>query len=99
DDWAWRLTISGGTTLGRPRMPRLGSGGPAGWHGNCAPTRGGNQLGTGLAEPKHQETLLGCLPWRQLRCAIDVEVKNREVHQPLVSLYRWWARRPHSLIG
>lgn len=25
--------------------------------------------------------------------------RNREVHTPTISLFRWWARRPHALIG
>lgn len=27
------------------------------------------------------------------------EQRNREVYVPPISLYRWWARRPHALIG
>ena len=27
------------------------------------------------------------------------EQRNREVYSPPISLYRWWARRPHALIG
>lgn len=43
--------------------------------------------------------ILGGINWRDVHSRIVSETKNREVHQPLVSLYRWWARRPHYLIG
>jgi putative DNA methylase len=43
--------------------------------------------------------ILSDVDWRELGRQIRTETKNREVHQPLVSLYRWWARRPHSLMG
>lgn len=44
-------------------------------------------------------TILSGIEWNQIQSRIVAETKNREVHQPLVSLYRWWARRPHTLIG
>jgi putative DNA methylase len=45
------------------------------------------------------KTVLSDINWSDVERQIKAEIKNREVHQPLVSLYRWWARRPHSLIG
>ena len=45
------------------------------------------------------KAVLSGINWSALQHQIGAETKNREVHQPLVSLYRWWARRPHSLIG
>ncbi|MBL8763620.1 MAG: hypothetical protein JNM07_05065 [Phycisphaerae bacterium] len=44
-------------------------------------------------------TILSGIRWNEIQSRIVAETKNREVHQPLVSLYRWWARRPHTLIG
>jgi len=45
------------------------------------------------------KAVLSYIDWHDVQRRIGAETKNREVHQPLVSLYRWWARRPHSLIG
>src|SRR5437868_6948438 len=43
--------------------------------------------------------ILSKIPWAELARQIRAETKNRECHQPLVSAYRWWARRPHALIA
>lgn len=45
------------------------------------------------------KSVLSSINWKRVQRHIGAETKNREVYQPLVSLYRWWARRPHSLIG
>jgi putative DNA methylase len=45
------------------------------------------------------KSILANIKWNRLGRAIRSETTNREVHQPLVSMYRWWARRPHNLIG
>ncbi len=43
--------------------------------------------------------ILSKISWTDLAPKIRAETKNRECHQPLVSTYRWWARRPHALMG
>ena len=43
--------------------------------------------------------ILSRVRWRQLSGEMRAETKNRECFQPLVSIFRWWARRPHSLFG
>ena len=43
--------------------------------------------------------ILSDVDWSNLTRRVSVETKNREVYQPLISVYRWWARRPHSLMG
>jgi adenine-specific DNA methylase len=43
--------------------------------------------------------ILADVDWTKLARKVRVETKNREVYQPLISVYRWWARRPHSLMG
>lgn len=43
--------------------------------------------------------LLSEIDWKSVRRGIRAETRSREDHQPLISLYRWWARRPHTLIG
>lgn len=39
------------------------------------------------------------VPWTEIGHKIRAETKNRESHEPFVSIYRWWARRPHALIA
>lgn len=43
--------------------------------------------------------LLSRLNWRCLGKQVAAELTNRERHSPVVSSYRWWARRPHSVMG
>jgi putative DNA methylase len=43
--------------------------------------------------------LLEAIDWPALDQRVSREQRNREVYSPAVSLYRWWARRPHALIG
>jgi len=37
--------------------------------------------------------------WPMLDSVVQVQQRNRETHSPVVSLYRWWARRPHAVAG
>ncbi len=48
-------------------------------------------------QPPH--SLLSRVNWRGLGRRAAKELSNREVHAPVVSSYRWWARRPHSVMG
>ena len=43
--------------------------------------------------------LLSRINWAALGRRAATELSNREVHAPVVSAYRWWARRPHSVMG
>ena len=43
--------------------------------------------------------LLPYVDWRGVSARAEKELSNREVHAPVVSTYRWWARRPHSVMG
>lgn len=43
--------------------------------------------------------ILSAIDWAKVNESVGREQKNRERHTPVISLYRWWARRPHSLIG
>jgi len=43
--------------------------------------------------------LLERVDWLSVNARVPREQRNREVYVPLISLYRWWARRPHALIG
>ncbi len=43
--------------------------------------------------------LLENIDWLALDKRVSREQRNREIYSPAVSLFRWWARRPHALIG
>lgn len=44
-------------------------------------------------------SLLQRVNWSEVNRATRRQVRNREVHCPPISLFRWWARRPHALAG
>ena len=44
-------------------------------------------------------SLLSRINWGRLGTQVAAELRNREIHAPAVSAYRWWARRPHSVMG
>lgn len=44
-------------------------------------------------------SLLERIDWPALDQRVAREQRNREAHAPAISLFRWWARRPHALIG
>src|SRR5712664_1549461 len=54
---------------------------------------------TYVQSPKIAKSLLSQVNWRQLSQKTKRELHNREIHAPVVSVYRWWARRPHSVMG
>ena len=37
--------------------------------------------------------------WGVLDRQVETEQRNRETFSPVVSLFRWWARRPHAVAG
>ena len=43
--------------------------------------------------------LLKRINWATVNRATRRQVRNREQYCPPVSLFRWWARRPHALVG
>jgi putative DNA methylase len=47
----------------------------------------------------HGPALLERLDLDRIDALVRRQQRNREVHTPVISLYRWWARRPHALIG
>ncbi len=44
-------------------------------------------------------SLLAGVDWSAVNAAVAQEQTNRERNTPTISLFRWWARRPHALIG
>jgi putative DNA methylase len=46
-----------------------------------------------------QSTLLERIAWEDLDSTVPRQQRNREHYAPGISLFRWWARRPHALIG
>jgi putative DNA methylase len=47
----------------------------------------------------HDGNLLAGLDWPEVERLVRVQQRNREVHTPPISAFRWWARRSHALIG
>ncbi len=47
----------------------------------------------------HADALVSHIDWGQVEALVRTQQRNREVHTPSISLFRWWARRPHALIG
>lgn len=43
--------------------------------------------------------MLSGIGWESLGKQVARELRNREDHSPAVSVYRWWARRPHAVMG
>lgn len=43
--------------------------------------------------------MLSGINWRRVGAIAQREQMNRERFAPVVSSYRWWARRPHSVMG
>src|ERR1700733_2576712 len=39
------------------------------------------------------------IDWGVLDRQVETEQRNRETFSPVVSLFRWWARRPHAVAG
>src|SRR3954469_5655116 len=37
--------------------------------------------------------------WGVLDRQVETQQRNRETFSPVVSLFRWWARRPHAVAG
>lgn len=37
--------------------------------------------------------------WDVLDRQVEIQQRNRETFSPVVSLFRWWARRPHAVAG
>jgi putative DNA methylase len=54
------------------------------------------------ADVRSQRTgrsLLSRVNWKRLAGVTRRELLSREIHAPVVSTYRWWARRPHTVMG
>jgi len=46
-----------------------------------------------------QDCILGNIDWELVSSKVSGEISNRECHTPAISAFRWWARRPHRLVG
>lgn len=44
-------------------------------------------------------SILTAINWTRVSRSAAREVINREKYSPAVSAYRWWARRPHTIMG
>ena len=52
-----------------------------------------------LKNKKRNPPVLSRIDWESVEKTVFHEQRNREKHTPVVSVYRWWARRPHALMG
>jgi putative DNA methylase len=43
--------------------------------------------------------LIDHVNWSGLDLLVTQQQRNRSAHAPVISLFRWWARRPHSFAG
>lgn len=44
------------------------------------------------------KSIIASINWSELSGFVEQETRRRERHNPAISVFRWWARRPHSLI-
>jgi putative DNA methylase len=47
----------------------------------------------------HAHPLLSSVDWPRISRTTERELHNREQYAPGVSAFRWWARRPHTVMG
>jgi len=52
-----------------------------------------------IVKKRKYSSILSKIPWEEVNKRVAKEQKNREVYRPTISTFRWWARRPHYLIG
>lgn len=48
---------------------------------------------------RSRTSLLAQVDWPRVARTAQRELRNREKHAPAISTFRWWARRPHSVMG
>lgn len=48
---------------------------------------------------RSESAVLHRVKWRGLGPRVARELKHRERYNPIVSAFRWWARRPHTVMG
>jgi len=64
--------------------------------------RAGHALRKARRNGKNGRTMIPILAgvnWQSVGREVVHQQRNREQYTPVISLYRWWARRPHALIG
>ncbi len=44
-------------------------------------------------------SVLSHVSWTEVDRDVRVQQTNREKHSPVISGFRWWARRPHAVVG
>lgn len=44
-------------------------------------------------------SLLSAVDWPEVEAEVRLQQRSRESHTPAISMFRWWARRSHALIG
>lgn len=49
--------------------------------------------------PNEAPSLLSAIDWQDVEGRVRSQQRSRERHTPPISMFRWWARRSHALIG
>ncbi len=49
--------------------------------------------------PAIRRSLLSAVDWEAIDAQVRLQQRSRERHTPPISMFRWWARRSHALIG
>lgn len=52
-----------------------------------------------MEAPEPPQPLLARVAWEDVEQEVRAQQRNREIHTPAISMFRWWARRSHALIG
>src|SRR5438874_4987181 len=53
----------------------------------------------GMATLAGKTPILARVDWANANRLTRHQVRNREIYCPPISLFRWWARRPHALVS
>jgi len=52
-----------------------------------------------LKNRRRATSILSRIDWKNVEQTVIHEQRNRERYAPVISVYRWWARRPNALMG
>ena len=58
-----------------------------------------HSLNEGVETYGLDHSLLRGIDWPEVERSVRAQQRNREIYTPPISLFRWWARRSHALIG
>jgi putative DNA methylase len=65
------------------------------WGSTPAPHR----FRAAASKRRWEMALVDHIDWSDLDILVAAQQRNRSAHAPVISLFRWWARRPHCFAG